>query len=334
MSLLSRIRPLDAVIAIVAVLVLGVGLFLGYSVWENRQNVRATTPAALAVEGLERSIAKTPNDIGLRVKLAQAYSVAGRDRDAVKQYKVVLTAQKDHVPALTGLGFIALKQKEYRTGEGYYRKIVDVLKAKPSRSNEPLLENAYFYLATALMEQKQYEEAASYYKAALRLRRDASDTHYALAVTLRELGADDGYRESLENALLFDPKMPEANYDYGLLLLADGDNAGAAEHFRSSTSAAPGIAKPREELDKLGPFDKRLEAARALMKSDPEKALIEARIAAALEPDSVDALVVLGLAYEESGDKKKATEAYRRALARDANSAEAKSGLERVTDGS
>ena len=114
----------------------------------------------------------------------------------------------------------------------------------------------------------------------------------------RELGESQGYEEYLLYTLQFDPNMPEANYDYGMLLLAKKDLAGAAEHFRTSADAAPGIDKPQIELDKLGNSEDRLAEAKRLKPTDPAKALVEARIAFALDPQSVDALALVGELYE------------------------------------
>ena len=98
---------------------------------------------------------------------------------------------------------------------------------------------------------------------------------YALAVCYRELGIPEGYEDSLVYTLQFDPKMPEANYDYGMLLLKKVDVAGAAEHFRRSADAAPGVDKPQIELDKLGNPDDRLAEAVKEKTSNPARALVE-----------------------------------------------------------
>jgi len=331
---LKRVRPLDAAIAAVAVVVLILGGYLGYSVWSSRESVVSSTPAARAIKELEATVRTRPNDVDARMRLAQAYTVAGRDKDAVTQYKAVLTVNEEFVPAISGLGFIALKQEQYKTGEGYYRKIIELLEGNVPLGGEDTLETAYFYLGSALYEQKEYEDAASYFKEALRLRRDASDTHYALAVCYRELGSDDAYRESLENALLFDPSMPEANFDLGVILSAEGDTASAAERFRTATDAAPTAERIQVALQDLGPYEERLGAAKTLMGSDPEKALLEARVAAALESTDPEARLLVAQGYEKTGDKIKAAEAYRRVLALDAQNTTATDGLKRVTDGS
>ena len=80
----------------------------------------------------------------------------------------------------------------------------------------------------------------------MRIRPDASDTHYILSVAYARLDSPGKSREELNVALAFDPTMPEANYDIGQLLLKEGKIADAAEHFRLSADKAPGVDKPRK----------------------------------------------------------------------------------------
>lgn len=332
---LKSVRPLDAAIALIAVVVLSMGLYLGYSVWSHNRTVVQATPVSREIATLTEQVKADPNNLGTRMQLAQAFTVAGRDREAIKQYKAVLTVAKDYPPALSGLGFIALKQKDWSTGEQYFRRVIELLDSRDTSSKDTQLATAYYYVGTALFEQKKFEEAANNLRSALRIRRDASDTHYLLAACFREMDNREKYQESLGYALMFDPKMPEANYDMGMLLLEDGDEAGAAEHFRRSIDSAPnGVSLPREALDGLGIFEERLEAARELRDSDAAQALEEARVAAALDPKSVEALVIVGELWIEEGDDELAMEAFRKALSVDPNDAAAKAGMERVTNGS
>jgi tetratricopeptide (TPR) repeat protein len=184
------------------------------------------------------------------------------------------------------------------------------------------------------MEQKKYEEAVGFFKAALRLRRDASDTHYALAFTYRQLGEKDGYKEELKAALIFDPSMPEANYDMGNVLLSEGDVAGAAEHFRRAADAAPNVAKPRIALSKLGSAREHLAKAKALEATDAKSALAEARIASALNPRSVEAALLVAKLYEKAGKRQDATDAYQKVIEIDPGNEDATKGLKRTNSGS
>ncbi len=87
-----------------------------------------------------------------------------------------------------------------------------------------------------------------------------------LPCAIARLGEPQGYEDYLLYTLQFDPKMPEANYDYGMLLLSKKDIAGAAEHFRTSADAAPGVDKPQDRAGQArqlrGPA-RRSEAAQA-----------------------------------------------------------------------
>jgi Tfp pilus assembly protein PilF len=166
------------------------------------------------------------------------------------------------------------------------------------------------------------------------MKKDSSDTAYMLAVCYKQLNIMDGYRDTLLYTLQFDPKMPEANYDYGMYLLSKGDLAGAAEHLRTSSDAAPYKAEPRDELAKLGPADKRLADARDLASKDASAALVQARIAAAVDPSSTDALLLVAKLYEQRKDKDKAQSIYEKILLGDPKNAEAAAGLKRVKHGS
>lgn len=326
----KRIRPLDAAVAITLVLVVGLGVYLGYSVWASGRSVEDSTPAGRSIEGLRAAIKKNPSNIPLRLQLATSYMELGKRREAVGEYKAILQADKNNVLALGGVAIIALEDKDFKGAEGYLRKASEILEPNTGQSRDAQLEEVYYLLGTSLMEQKQYEDAAGFFKAALRLKRDNSMTHYLLAVCLREMGLKDAYRESLGNALMFDPAHPEANYDYAQLLLADGDRASAAEHLRRAADSAPNVSKPLQALEKFGTAKEHLAAATSLMKKDAGKALIEARIAVAVDPDSLEAQLLLARLYESAGNKVKAKAAYTKALGIDEANKEAKAGLERV----
>lgn len=329
---IRRYRTLDIVIVVVAVLVLATGAFLGFTLWRQSQQVVQSTPAARAIDALIAEVRKNPNNVDIRMQLAQALSVAGRNDEAVKQYQELLKINEDFVPALSGIGFEAMKRQDWKTGETYFKQVIDLLEGngKPTQS----LETAYFYLGNAYMEQKRYEDAVGAFKAALRIRRDASDTYFLLANSYKQLELPDAQREALDNALTFDPKMPEANFEYGLLELAAGNKASAAEHFRAAADAAPGEPLPLEQLDKFGEAAPYLAKAKALVKSDRKAALEQARIAVAIEPRDVAAVIYLGKLYQGNLMRTEAAEMFRRALVLDPENAEAKAALKAVTDGS
>ena len=332
---MKRVRPLDAAIVLVGVAILIVGAYFGYSIWANNQSLRTASPANREIDALMQALKKQPNSVENRMRLAQALSVAGRSRDSVDQYQEVLKLNKEWVPALSGIGFELMKQKDWKGGEEYFKKVIALTEGKtPVMSGGSSAEIANYYVGIARMEQRDYSGAAGYLKEALRMRRDASDTAYALSVCYEKLDIPEGQREMLKYTLQFDPNMPEANYDYGLLLLADGKIAEAAEHFRTSSDRAPYKDEPKAELAKLGSAGARLAAAKKLASTDASAAVVEARVAAALDPQSTESLLLVGGLYEKLKKRTKAEEAYLKVLVIDPGNAKASVALKRVKNGS
>jgi len=286
----SRDPWLSWAVRIVGVLVIGALAFLAYTIWQGQSQANDSSLAARAIANLEQAVKDDPENPDVHVLLGDAYRDTGRVGDAIDQYERTLELEADNPTALSGLALVAMQQEEWRTAEGYWQKAVDVLSKNQFASQDLRLEKAYFYYGTTLIKLAEYEDAVLYLKEALRIKRSDADTHYALAVAYRELESVGNQRASLEAALLFVPTMPEANYDLGMLYLADGDEASAAELFRRAVDNAPEREEPLDELLKLGPFEERMAKAVSLAETDPAAALPEARMAAALAPDDIEAV--------------------------------------------
>lgn len=331
---MKQARWLDISIRIALVLVVALGAYLGYSVWSHKRQVEASSPAYRALNNIRAYVKKHPNEALGRVNYAQALIAVGKPNDALEQYSEALKIDKKNVPALMGIGLLAIQQKQYKTAEGNWRKVIDQLSGATMAEKDSRLEQAYFYLGQTLIEEGKYEDAVGYLKEAQRMRPDASDTHYSLAVAYRDLGTTKKQEQELETTLAFDPNMPEANYDLGQLLLKRGDIADAAERFRLAADKAPrGVEMPADALARLGNADDRLAKAKKLQSSDPKAALVQARIAAALSPTRNDVALLVADLYTKTGDTKKAKDLYQSILDRDADNAAAKEGIARLTRG-
>lgn len=313
---LSTSKLLDyAVKSVLVILALAMVFFI-YTVIRVNYEERNSTPAARAVKNLEGAVRKDPNNITARLRLADALSAAGRIREAAEQYNTVLTQSEDEPGALAGLAHIAMNEGEWRTAEGYWRRIVETLSSGQYANVDQRLEKAYYYLGSCLMEVKEYEEATTYLKEALRMRKDASDTYFLMAIAYREMGSKDKYKQNLQNALQFDPLLAEANYELGKVLLEEGDTASAAEKFRVSADNAPAERRePHDALAALGTAGEHLAKAQAAVKKgDAETALSEARIAQALDPDDVTSARIVAQMFEKQKMTVQARAAWERVL--------------------
>lgn len=312
----SDTKWLDIAIKATAVaIVLAVGFF-AYTVIATNARDRANSPAMRAAANLAEAVRKDPNNVAARLRLADALAAAGDYKTANEQYQAALQIRPDDPQALSGIALLSMNQGEWRTAEGYWRKIIEILEQGQYASVDQRLEKAYYYLGSTLMEVKEYEEATTYLRQALRIRRDASDTYFLLAIAYREMDNPTKYEENLRYALQFDPLLPEANYEYALLLLENGQTADAAERLRVSADNAPADrTDPADELAKLGTAEEHLEAANAsLASNETSAALSEARIAAAIDPQSIDALRIVARLQEKAGSLDAARVAWERVL--------------------
>lgn len=312
----SSSKVLDyAVKAMLVVLALAVG-FLIYTVIRIRIEDRNSSPAARAVKNLAGAVKKDPNNITARLRLADAMAADGRVREAAEQYNTVLNQSEDEPGALAGLAQIAMDKGEWRTAEGYWRRILDKLSSQPYSNVDQRVEKAYYYLGSTLMELKEYEEATTYLKEALRIRKDASDTYFLMAIAYREMDSPQKYKQNLQYALQFDPLLPEANYELGKVLLEEGDIGGAAEKFRVSADNAPADRpEPQVALEQMGdPLEHLAKAQAALKAGDTETALAEARVASAIDPDNVDSARIVAQTYEKMKRTVEARAAWERVL--------------------
>lgn len=325
-------RYLDLAIKITAGLLVAALVFLAYSLISTKLRDRNSSPAARAAQNLVEAVNADPENPVARLRLADALLAAGDQRGATEQYQEVLKLSPDDPGALAGLATIAMDQGEWRTAEGYWRKIIDVLMNSQFANIDQRLEKAYYYLGSTLMEVKEYEDAARYIKEALRLRPGASDSHFLLGVAYREMDSPLKYREEVELALQFDPLLPEANFELGKILLAEGDVAGAAERFRvSADNAPPERPDPANELAKLGTAEERLAKAEKLLAEGKRRdALVEARVAAALEPANIEASRMIAQIHEKLSEPKVALEAWERVLTIAPGDEEAKEAVARL----
>lgn len=322
---------LDWTIRILGVLAISALLYLGYTIWQGERQARETSISARAIDNLEEAVKADPNNVQARVLLGDALRDTRSYSKAIEQYQAALDIDPESSGALAGLGIVAMAQGEWQTASGYWESAIDILREVPMAEADLRLERAYYYYGLTLIELVEYEEAVGYFKEALRIKKSDAGTHYALSVAYGRLESFGKQKEELEAALAFVPSMPEANYDLGLLVLAEGDEARAAELFRTSADNAPGRAEPRTELEKLGTFEERFAAAQAAFSADKERALAEARVALALAPTSVDAARMVATLHQELSSTEVALQAWNKVLQLVPNDPEAEAAVADLT---
>lgn len=303
---------LTIVMLVLLMMVLAAATFFGWTAYVDWRGERGATPATRSIMDLEAAVRSDPNNANLRVRYGEALGAAGLLDGAVEQLLAALELDEGHTGAMIDLGMIAMQRKEFATAEGYFLKVLELTEGQEFEGINERREIAFFYLGEMALTDKRYEDAVPYFKAALRIRRDAADTYLELAMAYKGLENAVLAKEQLGIALAFDPGMAQANYEMALILLDEGEELAAAQHAGRASLNAPENQLVADLVASIGPVEKRIAAAlAALEKRDAEAAVAEAKIAQALDVTDFDAAVTLGRALEASGDKKGALDAYK-----------------------
>lgn len=280
---------LKGIVTIALVAIIGVGGWFGYTVYRDKQIAEDATPALRIMKVIKAQVGKNPNDPVLRVRLGEAYAAAGQPQKAIEQFNAALKIDPKHTGAYTDLGVLAQGQKRYDEARGYYKKVIELTDTSEMSGTSDRRETAYYNLGRLEFDDKNYDTAVGDFKAALRIKDDASDTYFYLASALHELGQDDDAINNLAIALKFDPSFAQAHYALGKLYLAKGDKIRASAEAGRALALSPSAPEPQALVAKIGDQAQFLATAKSKEKSDPEAALEAATIAYNLDNSDLTA---------------------------------------------
>lgn len=322
---------LNVALFTLVVALVALAAWFGYSVWQNYQRTLDTSPSSRVIGSLEDQVRKAPNDVILRVRLGEALGSAGRYPQAIEQLNAALKIDPKHVGAYLDLGMIAFLTDKDAEAEEYFKKVIELTETADFRNVDERRENALYNLGQLKLRQESYEEAAGYFKSALRIRKDASDTYVNLARALKGMEDYDAAIGNLEIALQFDPGFAEAHYLMGQLYQAKKDDVNASYYFYQAAMRAPDADPPQEALAGYGPSSDWVARARkARAEGDIEAALTDALVARNLDPQNLVATKLHGEILLDRGDVKDAVEVYVDALGIDAKDKEVDAALSRL----
>jgi tetratricopeptide (TPR) repeat protein len=244
-----------------------------------------------------KAVAADPKDYGAHFNLALAYSMLGRDADAIPEYKTVLELHPGLYEAEMNLGVSLLQTKDAAAA---------IPHLQAAAQQKPKEFRPAFYLGEALFANRQFPEAESAYTTALALdptsapselglgRAMARQAHLADAAPhYRKAGTlDPSYKDALlELASLYEdnhqspeaiaiyrefPSDPRASQRVGSLLLESGNAADAIPRLEAAVAQNPTNVN-------------RLQLAQAYAREkQPAKAEPLAALAVAAAPEDTD----------------------------------------------
>ncbi|MBZ5608775.1 MAG: tetratricopeptide repeat protein [Acidobacteriia bacterium] len=240
-------------------------LFLAFQSNFYEQGIKALDEKRYdaAVENFINAIAAEPKDYTLFFNLALAYSLQGKDAEAVPEYKKALEMKPDLYQANLNLGISLLRLKRGPEAVPFLTSAVTE-KPKEYRPN--------YYLGAALLSAGDFPKAEQTYAAALEIDPKSPDAELGLAHALAKQNRiadaaphfhkaaelNPSYRDDLlELAALHEaqnqtpeaiaiyqqfPANPGAQERLGALLLASGQAADAIPPLEAAVAKSPTVA--------------------------------------------------------------------------------------------
>jgi tetratricopeptide (TPR) repeat protein len=151
-----------------------------------------------AVQSLTQAIAANPKDYGLHFNLALAYSLMGKNAEAIPEYKKTLELKPDLYQAELNLGISLLREKQPAEAARYLSS---------ATTENPKEYRANYYLAAALLGTGDFVKAEGAYVAALAIDPKSPDAELGLAHALAG-------ENKLEDAAAHFKKAAELNPDF------------------------------------------------------------------------------------------------------------------------
>jgi tetratricopeptide (TPR) repeat protein len=151
-----------------------------------------------AIESFTQAIAADPKDYSLHFNLALAYSLMGKNADAIPEYKKTLELKPDLYEAELNLGISLLRERRAAEAVPYFTAAV-TQKANEYRPN--------YYLAAALLGAGDFAKAEQSYTTALGIDPRAPDAELGLAHALAG-------ENKLEDAAVHFNEAAEMNANY------------------------------------------------------------------------------------------------------------------------
>lgn len=251
----------------------------------------------------EAAVRKTPNNIGLRLKLAEIYRVADKPDKALEQYDDVLKVESSHRVALLGRAEILAAKGRLTEAAKSFEKVIGKSGGEEFSSVDPLLASAYYGLGSVALKQNRMNDAMLALERAVRIEPADGDTLYLLGTAALKAGHPGRAVKALRQAILFVPTGWCEPYDQLSAAYTALNRKPQAEY----AGAMVDFCKKRPD-----------DAARRL------KPLTSG-------PAAVDAMLGLGMIAEAQSDRAGAIRWYRKVLAKDSKNFSARSGLSRVS---
>jgi len=243
-----------------------------------------------AVALYRKALALNAKFPGLRLNLGLAYFKGGRLKDAIQQFRLLLSA-----PSVSPADSLRLNELTGMAhyGLGEYAQAVPYLQAAAAadKRNLPLR----LALAHSCLWSKNNPCVMDTYKEILEIDPESAEAYVLAGEAMDAMKNSTGAIEQFRHAIQVDPKLPHVHFGLGYLLWTQKDYPGATSEFRAELALDPDYMQALLYLADCAIKTDQLDVARPLL----ERVVVMA-------PAEPLGHLDLGIIYSESGRKDEA----------------------------
>jgi DNA-binding winged helix-turn-helix (wHTH) protein/tetratricopeptide (TPR) repeat protein len=222
-------------------------------------------------------------------------------RTAIEQFEMALAASPDYAPALVGLarGYALLAEYWYASGQYAFPRAKEAIMR--ALTLDPSSAAAHAVLSNVMLFcEWDWREAKREIDTAVKLNPDSSIVRASAVWFYQCIGANDKALSEIQHALTVEPASSALQVLFGRVLMQNGDYPRAIAYFSNLIESGPEFAAAR-----------RHRAQAYILSGQPGDAVVDLLLLPQDRAEDIALrLPLLGRAYAESGEVKRAREIY------------------------
>jgi tetratricopeptide (TPR) repeat protein len=289
------------VYAAIALVLLMAG-FAAYYYKDRYVHIGDQSPVQQSIQDLEAAVRSHPDDVEIRLALAESYMLNKQYDKAIEQASQILKAYPENDRAMFVVGISYASQGKSDQAIDPLEQFVTIRSAAPTANMDNTLETALYYLGDSYIALGSYPEAITALSHAVQINATDADAFYQLGYAYAQTGQHDKAIQAYEEAVRFVPNFAEA--------------------YQGMASSYSILNQPDYAAYARGML--------AFSMKDYETARVELEKTTINLPDYAPGFIGLGLTYEALGDLQSAKKNLERAVQINPNDFTATQALGRV----
>ncbi len=246
------------------------------------------------ITALKAAVRERPDDVVSYEKLGDLYRAAGKDAEAIENYREAAHLNSTNSAVYLNLGILYENKNLIDEAIVAYKRAVRV---------NPNSAEAHLRLGDIRLSRGLLPEAVEHYSQFLKLKPESPDIHLKLARVFAKSKETTLAIASYNSVLKYSPNDLDANREIAALYKIKGDNDRAVSHYKKVLALRKDDAETRMALVSIYVKNKQYDEITNLLKEAVE-----------ISPDEPNNHYKLGLIYDFKKDYDNAVASYKKAI--------------------